>query len=293
MREKISDRGRLCLNAWMMSLQKRTRYAKPAATGRPAYDPRVLLMLYLYGYLNRIRSSRKLERECRRNIELWWLLSKHCPDHNTISDLRMENRKALKKVFKAFVWDCVLLGLVDGQSVCIDGTPVRAVNSKDQATNSDLSQKKLAYAKEQLALVERYMDELDTADMQEQGRLDKPFALDIDPKQLPDVNEIKRRIALHEESLRIMSETQKNQLLFTDPEAAMMRMKDDSSHPCYNVQTATDAKNSLIVGFEATNRTDMGQLYHAAEMTRDFWARTRLQSLRTKAMKAARIFRNV
>ncbi len=195
---------------------------------------------------NRIRSSRKLEQECRRNIELWWLLGRLCPDHNTISDFRLENRKALKKVFKAFVRDCVLLGLADGQRVCIDGTPMRAVNSKDQATNVELSQKKLAYAKEQLALVERYIDELDAEDFKEQGRLDRPFALDIDPKDLPDVKELKRRIALHEENLWIMEETEKNQLLFTDPQAAMMRMKDDSSHPCYNIQTATDAKNSLM-----------------------------------------------
>lgn len=244
--------------------------AKPAATGRPAYDPRLLLKLYLYGYLNRIRSSRRLERECPRNIELWWLMNKLTPDHNTISDFRMENRQALKGVFKAFVRDCVLLGLVDGQSVCIDSTPVRAVNSKDQATNLELSQKKLAYAKEQLALVERYMDELDAEDVREQGRLDKPFALDIDPQNLPDVNTLKRRIAFHEQNLTIMKETGKTQLLFTDPEAAMMRMKDDSSHPCYNIQTATDAKHSLIVGFEATNQTDMGQLCRAAEMAKDF-----------------------
>jgi transposase len=244
--------------------------AKPAATGRPAYDPGLLLKLYLYGYLNRIRSSRKLERESRRNLELWWLLSKLYPDHNTISDFRMENRQALKKVFKAFVRDCVLLGLADGQTVCIDGTPVRAVNSKDHATNIGLSQKKLAYAREQLALVERYMEELDAEDMREQGRLDKPFALDIDPKRLPDMNELKRRIALHEESLKIMEETGKTQWLFTDPEAAMMRTKDDSSHPCYNIQTATDAKNSLIVGFEATSRTDMGQLCRAGEMAKEF-----------------------
>jgi len=246
------------------------RRAKPAVTGRPAYDPCLLLKLYLYGYLNRIRSSRKLERESRRNIELWWLLSKLCPDHNTISDFRMENRLALKKVFRVFVRDCVLLGLADGQSVCLDGTPVRGVNSKDQATNIGLSQKKLAYAREQLALVERYIEELDAEDLREQGRLDKPFALDIDPKRLPDIHELKRRMAFHEENIKIMCETGKTQLLFTDPEAAMMRTKDDSSHPCYNIQTATDAKNSLIVGFEATNQTDMGQLHRAAEMAKEF-----------------------
>ena len=143
--------------------------ARAAIIGRPGYSPAMLLMLYLYGYLNRIRASRKLERECVRNIELWWLLGRLYPDHNTISDFRMENGKALRKVFKQFVRDCVLLGLADGQQVCVDGTPIRAVNSMDQATNIELSTKKLAYAKEQLQLVEA---------------------------------ELKRRIAFHEESLR-------------------------------------------------------------------------------------------
>jgi transposase len=160
------------------------------------------------------------------------------------------------------------------------------VNSKDQATNIELSQKKLAYAREQLALVERYMNELDAEDAREQGRLDKPFALDIDPERLPDVNDLKRRIAFHEQNLKIMEEGEKTQLLFTDPEAAMMRMKDDSSHPCYNIQTATDAKHSLIVGFEATNQTDMGQLSRAAEMAKEFLGQDVLAAIADKGYES-------
>lgn len=243
--------------------------SKPGSTGRPSYDPAMLLMLYLYGYLNRVRSSRKLETESRRNIELWWLLGKLTPDHNTISDFRMENGEALRKVFKQFVRDCVLLGLADGKQVCIDGTPVRAVNSKDRATNVELSAKKLAYAKAQLELVEAYLRDLEEADRRDQGRLDKPFALDISKDKLPDVAELKRRIAFHEQNLRIMEETGESQLLFTDPQARVMRMKDDSSHAAYNIQTATDTKNHLIVAFDVTHETDMGQLCRAAEKAKE------------------------
>jgi transposase len=116
--------------------------------------------------------------------------------------------------------------------------------------------------------------------------LDKPFALDIDPKNLPDVNELKRRISLHEENLKIMEETGITQMLFTDPEAAMMRTKDDSSHPCYNIQTATDVKHSLIVGFEATNQTDMGQLCRTAEMAKGFLGQDVLSAIADKGYES-------
>lgn len=243
--------------------------AKTAQTGRPAYDPRTLLKLYLYGYLNRIRSSRMLERECARNIELWWLLGQLCPDHNTISDFRQENRKVMKKVFRVFVHSCRELNLITGQEVCIDGTPIRAVNAKDRATNVELTKKKLAYAQKQLELVDRYLNELDEWDQMDQGRLDKPFALDLSKERLPDREELERRIAKHAQTLREMEESGEKQRLYTDPDARIMRMKDDSSHAAYNVVTATDAAYHLIADFQATNRTDMGQLSASAEQAKE------------------------
>lgn len=168
--------------------------SKPRETGRPGYDPAVLLMLYIYGHLNRIRSSRMLERECRRNIELWWLLGKLQPDHNTIADFRKDNRKALKGLLKEFVRLCVEMGLTKGARICVDGTPIQAVNGLKQSTSIELSEKKLQYAKEQLRLVEEYLKDLDEADKIDQGRLDKAFALDIDPENLPNPEDIKARI---------------------------------------------------------------------------------------------------
>lgn len=243
--------------------------AKPAVKGRPAYDPRILLMLYIYGYLNRIRSSRKLEQECRRNIELWWLLCRLCPDHNTISDFRMENRKALVGVFRAFVRMCAELKLISGQRVCVDGTPIKAVNGLHQSTSVELSQKKLQYAKDQLALVEEYLRDMDEADKLDQGKLGKAFALDIDPRRLPDKEELKRRIAMHEDHLRQMEESGATQLLFTDPEARVMPAKQNGKKACYNIQTATDEQSHMIVGFETIDAScDMGHLLSTAEQAK-------------------------
>ena len=241
----------------------------PAMTGRPPYDPKDLLKLYIYGYVDGIRSSRKLERESGRNIELWWLLNKLSPDHNTIADFRKDNAKALKRVFKVFVRACAELQLVGGESVCIDSTTMHAVNGRKQATTPELTRKKLDYAKSQLAAVEKYLLDLDQADLQ-QGRLDEPMALDLDPEHLPSVEQLKERIKYHEGNLRRMEETGENQLLFTDPEARMMRTKEGGTRACYNIQTATDARNSLIVGFTAgSNSSDRGQLFAAAQETKD------------------------
>ena len=123
---------------------------EPAHTGRPAYAPQDLIKLYLYGYLNGIRSSRKLERECERNVELFYLLNRLRPDHNTIADFRKDNRKALKKVFLVFVRACKDMKLMDAETLCLDGTTIRAVNGKKKAVSEEIARKKLEYAKAQL-----------------------------------------------------------------------------------------------------------------------------------------------
>ena len=128
--------------------------AEPAHTRRPAYTPQDLIKLYLYGYLNGIRSSRKLERECGRNIELFYLLNRLHPDHNTIADFRKENRKELKKVFLVFVRACKDMKLMDAKTLCLDGTTIRAVNGKKKAVSAEIAQKKLEYAKAQLEAIE-------------------------------------------------------------------------------------------------------------------------------------------
>ncbi len=260
----------------------------PRETGRPGYDPAVLLMLYIYGHLNRIRSSRMLERECRRNIELWWLLNKLQPDHNTIADFRKDNRKALKGLLKEFVQMCVEMGLVKGDRICVDGTPVKAVNGLKQATSVELSEKKLQYAKEQLALVETYLNELDEADRIDQGRLDKAFALDIDPKNLPDPNDIKARIKKHEDALKEMHDTGETQLLYTDPDARVMLTKDGGKRACYNIQAASGADSHMILGFDVTNdRNDMNKLCLTAKIAMENTGKESVEVVADKGYSAS------
>ncbi|MCR4707131.1 MAG: transposase [Clostridiales bacterium] len=238
---------------------------EPAYTGRPAYAPRDLIKLYMYGYLNGIRSSRKLERECGRNVELFYLLNRLRPDHNTIADFRKENRKALKKVFLVFVRACKDMKLMDAGTLCLDGTTIRAVNGKKKAISAEIARKKLEYAKAQLEAVERYLQTLDENDLHEK-RLNKPMALDVNKNHLPDPEKLKERIAFHEQCLKELAQIDRGALLFTDPEAGMMPAKEGGIKACYNVQTAVDAGSHMIVDFDVTNNSnDRGMLNQTIE----------------------------
>jgi len=133
----------------------------PKETGRPPYDPRDLLRLYIYGYVNRIRTGRTLERECQRNVELMWLMRKLRPDFKTITDFRKDNRKAFRGVFRQFVLLCKGLGLVGGELVAVDGSKFKAVNSGQR----NFSQKKLEERLKKIdEKVERYLDEMERGD---------------------------------------------------------------------------------------------------------------------------------
>lgn len=237
---------------------------RTAATGRKPYSPCLFLKLYLYGHLNRIRSSRMLERECRRNIELMWLLERLCPDHNTIAIFRAVNRKALVKVFKLFVRLCVELNLCSSGRVCVDGTTIKAVNGMDAATSMELSQKKLEYARRELEQVQRYLSGMDAQDQNDQSSLNRPFALDIDPRHLPDPEELKRRIAFHEACIEQMELQGEKQLTFTDPDARMMPSKRGGLKACYNIQTAADPEGHILTGFQVTNHANDANLLHDA-----------------------------
>ena len=267
--------------------------SKPKGTGRPGYNPAILLMLYIYGHMNHLRSSRRLERECARNLELWWLLGKLAPDHNTIADFRKENAEALDKLLKAFVRVCVEMDLTRGARVCVDGTPIQAVNSLKQATSVELSRKKLEYAKEQLRLVDAYLAALDEADAIDQGRLDKAFALDIDPKHLPDPTEIRARIKKHEDALKEMEKTGETQLLYTDPDARVMLTKDGGKRACYNIQAATDADSHLILAFDVTNdRNDMNKLCSTAKIAMENTGAESVEAVADKGYSSAKDVEN-
>ena len=159
------------------------------------------MKLYIYGYLNGIRSSRRLMRECRRNVELFFLLNRLCPDFRTIADFRKRHGKLLKKIFLIFVQACREMKLMDAKTLCLDGTTIRAVNGKKQATSAELSRKKLEYARAQLAAVEKYLDTLDENDLHE-ARIGHPFALNLDRNHLPDPKWLKERVAFHEKCLK-------------------------------------------------------------------------------------------
>lgn len=236
-------------------------HAKPASTGRPPYDPKVLLKLYIYGYFNRIRSSRKLMIECGRNIELFYLLNRLTPDFRTISDFRKDNATALKQVFKAFVKVCIDLKLYERELIAIDGSKFRAVNGRKKMYNEEILIKKLARIEENIS---NYLNSLDQADKD-----------DLDPSRYTPV-EIKQKLAelaqrkdTYEAYLRELKETGETQKLTTDPEARMMKTKDGFAC-CYNVQTAVDRNSHLIAEYEVTNsRNDYNALTQMAQKAKE------------------------
>ncbi|MFZ5986345.1 MAG: transposase [Bacillota bacterium] len=233
--------------------------AMPNETGRPSYDPKDLLKLYLYGYFNKIRSSRKLMAECKRNIELFYLLRKLTPDFRTIADFRKDNAKALKNVFRAFVKLCMKLDLYQKELLAIDGSKFRAVSSKDNAYNAEILEKKLKRIDDHIA---EYLSQMDKEDKNE------PDMLSPD-KIKAAIQELTLRKEKYQGFLKELLESGETQLLLTDPEARRMHSK-DGFHCCYNVQTAVDKGSHLIAEYEVTNHnTDQGLLKEVAQSAKE------------------------
>ena len=257
------------IHAYVDSLPMETlgfERAEPAQTGRPAYDPRDLLKLYIYGYLNRIRSSRKLMTECRRNVELFYLLNMLRPDFRTIADFRKRNRKALKEVFRDFVKACAELKLLGKETVAIDGTKIRASNSKKKSYTPEILEKKIEYLEEQERGIEEYLEKMDKADQEEK----RAPVMDIKPEDMPQkLEQIRERVAKYKGYQKRMKETGETQILETDPECRTIHTK-EGQLPAYNIQTAVDDRHHLIVSFETTNaNTDQGLLDQMAEQTKE------------------------
>jgi transposase len=229
-----------------------------AETGRPPYAPGDLLKLYIYGYLNRIRSSRKLEQECQRNVEVMWLLGKLAPDHKTIADFRKDNRKAFKEVFKAFCLLCRELDLFGAELVAIDGSKFKAVNSSKRNFTQTKVKK---YLQELEQRIEAYLQELD--------ELDQVEAPDVPPQRSAEqlqakIEQLKTRQSKYQGYLKRMEESGESQLSLTDPDSRSMP-KSPKAPVAYNVQTAVDSKHHLIVAQDVTNDvTDRDQLSRMA-----------------------------
>jgi transposase len=232
----------------------------PKETGRPPYDPRDLLKLYLYGYLNHLRTSRMLERECGRNLELMWLMRKLGPDFKTIADFRKDNRKAFKGVFRQFVLLCKKMDLLGGELVAVDGSKFKAVNSGQK----NFSQKKLEErVKEIDKKVTRYLDEMDQADQQEKSS-NEITAAELKEK----IEKLKQRKGKYEELLKELKASGHKQVSLTDPDSRAMALT-ARGEVSYNVQTAVDSKHHLMVQQEVTNEPlDNHQLFTMAQKTR-------------------------
>jgi transposase len=232
----------------------------PANTGRPPYDSKDLLKLHLYGYFNRIRSSRRLMIECGRNVELFYLLKHLTPDFRTIADFRKNNAKAIKQVFKAFVKVCMELQLYERELVAIDGSKFRAVNGRKKMYNKAILKKKLVRIEENIA---NYLTELDQADQNDKGTINYA-AKEVKQK----LAKLEQRKETYKSYLQELEETGEKQKLTTDPEARMMRTKDGFAC-CYNVQTAIDQSSHLIAEYEVTNSySDYNNLTQVAEATK-------------------------
>jgi transposase len=187
--------------------------AEPAETGRPGYDPRDLLKLFLYGYLHQVRSSRRLEAECRRNVEVMWLLGRLTPDYKSIAEFRRMHKQAVTNVGGELVRFARQVGLVRGEWVAIDGSKFRAVASADAVREREA--------------VKRYLDQLESADEQDE--------VVIDPSAVAAA----------------LAKLQRD----AEPEARLMRMAHQQYAPAYNVQTAVDAKHGIIIAQEVTTET--------------------------------------
>ena len=227
----------------------------PADTGRPGYHPSTMLKLFVYGYLNRIQSSRRLEREAGRNVELMWLLERLAPDFKTIADFRRNNGKGIKNTCRAFIGLCRQMNMFTDVIVAIDGSKFKAVNSKE----NNYTPKKLQF---HIARVERHIDEylkqLDDSDQEDEKVIDDtPIKDKIDwlKKRHSELKALEEEVNSHPEK----------QLSTVDPDSRLMKTRGMARSVCYNVQSAVDTKHHLIVTHEVTNKPDRGQLCPVAK----------------------------
>jgi len=233
-----------------------------ASTGRPGYHPGSMLKLYLYGYLNQVQSSRRLEREAGRNTELMWLLGKLAPDFKTIADFRRDNGEALRAACAAFVAICRNIGLLTGGVVAVDGSRFKAVNTRDKNYTPAAVRRRIEQAE---ASIERYLQALDTADRQEgeeaELRGDRlKERLEALRRQVRDLKVMEAEVA----------QAPDRQISLTDPDARAMATNGKGTGLVgYNVQAAVDTEHHLIVAHEVTNQGhDRSQLANMAQQAK-------------------------
>jgi len=211
---------------------------KESIEGRPAYHPKVLLKLFIYGYLNRIRSSRALEKECNRNIELMWLLKQLSPDHNTISNFRKDNADGIRKVFQATVSIAKYFNLIGGKLIAGDSTKLRAQNSKKNNYNQSKIDRHVDYINQKL---ENYQQELMLADGDQKKEIKKKILKQKEHK-------VKYELLKAE-----LDATNQEQISVSDPDSRQMVLRNTITEVAYNIQSTTDAKHCLPIDYKVTN----------------------------------------
>ena len=228
---------------------------QPNETGRPAYHPTTMLKLFVYGYLNRVHSSRRLEREAQRNVELMWLTGRLAPDFKTIADFRKDNGIPIRLVCRQFVILCRNLNLFANAFVAIDGSKFKAVNNRDRNFTRAKMKRRIAEAD---ATIERYLQQLAEADRQEPAE-DKTRSLE------DKIASMKKEMSRLKKAEARMLEAPGQQISLTDPDARSMKSR-GAGVVGYNVQTAVDTKHHMIVAHEVTNQgSDRRQLANMAK----------------------------
>src|SRR5947208_1274317 len=246
----------------------------PEATGRPSYHPSVLLKLYIYGYLNRVQSSRRLEREALRNVEVMWLTGRLVPDHKTIADFRKDNGGAIRQVCARFVVLCRAVNLLTEASVAIDGSKFKAVNNRDRNFTRAKMDRRRAQIEESVA---RYLQQLDTADRQEPSE-----ALKIKTSRLKEkIAKLKEQMQRLEILKMQMLATPDQQISLTDPDSRSMATSGRGSGTVgYNVQVAVDTEHHLIVAHEVTNSgSDRAQLANMGRQAKEVLGVDKLEAV--------------
>jgi transposase len=217
-------------------------------TGRPPYNPKDLLKLYLYGYLNRIRSSRNLERESIRNVEVIWLLKRLSPDHKTISDFRRDNTKAIGKVFKEFVQICRNLELFNAELVVIDSTKFRASNARDRVKDREQLEKSIIHIENSITEYLRKLEENDQKDDTEKQQINSSITKEELQKKISFLKKAKDKLA---DAKQQIEKTGDKYISLTDPDCRLVKNQ-GKIEPGYSVHTAVDSKHSLIACYEVS-----------------------------------------
>jgi transposase len=232
--------------------------------GAPSYNPKDLLKLYIYGYINGIRTSRKLERATYVNVEIMWLIRKLHPDFKTIADFRKENKTQFKQIFREFNLLCRDADLFGGELVAVDGTKFRADNAKRNNYNEKKIQRQLKYIDEK---IDEYMKSLDEGDKESESTIKPKYTVEELKEKIDRLN---KRKDYYDELKQRLEESGANEISTTDPDARMMENKKNGLEVNYNVQIAVDSKYKLVLATEVTNKpSDQGHLNTMVQEAKD------------------------